>query len=218
MFDRIAAHYDQLNRVISLGLDRRWRRALCRAVLEVSARPVQRVLDLATGTGDVALALREEGVGQVVGVDPSVKMLRVAAGKHALPLVCGVGEQLPLASDSVDASVIAFGIRNVRDRARTLSELRRVTRPGGAVAVLELSQPAGGGLVARAARLHMTRVVPLLGRAISRGAAYAYLPQSIARFPAPEEFAAAMGEAGLQAVQVRPLTFGAASLFVARSP
>lgn len=224
MFDTIAARYDLLNRMTSLGLDRRWRKRL---VASLELEPGARVLDLATGTADVALAiLAGEPAGQVVGVDPSAQMLAVGREKvraanltRAIDLREGDACALPFEADSFDAVTIAFGIRNVSDRPRALAEMARVVRPRGRVAVLELTEPEGG-LIGRAARLHVHRIVPALGAWLSRGRgggeAYRYLERSIAAFPPPADFAAMMAENGLEVLRVRPLSFGTVHLFVAQ--
>ena len=222
MFDTIAARYDLLNRMTSFGLDRRWRK---RMVASLGLVPGSRVLDLATGTADVALAiLADEPAGHVVGVDPSTHMLAVGRDKvraarlaHAIDLREGDACALPFERDSFDAVTIAFGIRNVPDRPRALAEMARVVRPGGRIAVLELTEPRGG-LIGRAARLHVHRIVPALGSWLSRGRgdAYRYLEKSIAAFPPPEDFAAMMTASGLEVLQVCPLSFGAVHLFVAQ--
>ncbi len=219
MFDGIARRYDLLNRVMSLGQDQRWRRALVRALALADG---DRVLDVATGTGDVAAAILDaQPNASVVGLDQSAAMLASARGKLArfaerLTLVEGDAQALPFADDSFASACIAFGIRNVPDRERALAEMARVVRPGGRVAVLELTEPSGGGLSALA-RLHVHRVVPLLGRLLSGAEEYAYLQRSIAAFPPPEVFAATIARVGLREVAVTRFSFGAVSLFVARA-
>jgi demethylmenaquinone methyltransferase/2-methoxy-6-polyprenyl-1,4-benzoquinol methylase len=218
MFDAIAARYDLLNRVLSLGLDQRWRR---KAVRALALKPGATVLDLATGTGDLAIAIAEGHDARVTGIDPSEGMLAVgrrkvrAAGLEGrVELRAGDAERLDLADRSVDAISMAFGIRNVPDRARALREMARVTRPGGRIAILELCEPRGG-LMGRLARLHIHTLVPAVGGAISGAAEYRYLQGSIAAFPPPDEFAARMRAEGLRVLEVTPLTFGVACLFVA---
>jgi demethylmenaquinone methyltransferase/2-methoxy-6-polyprenyl-1,4-benzoquinol methylase len=222
MFDGIAARYDLLNRLISLGMDKLWRRALVSAAAPPDGFAAGRVLDVATGTADVAIALaRRYDALRVTGLDPSPGMLAVGAeklGAHGLrervELVEGDGQALPFDDAHFDAVTIAFGIRNVPDRALALREMARVTRPGGRVAVLELAEPRGG-LTAPAARLYVHRVVPILGRLLSGRAAYEYLQASIGAFPPAAEFAALMQSACGAPVQVRRFPFGAAHLYVA---
>jgi demethylmenaquinone methyltransferase/2-methoxy-6-polyprenyl-1,4-benzoquinol methylase len=223
MFDRIAARYDRMNRLLSFGLDKRWRRHLLDALGDV--RPGDAVLDVATGTADVALAIAaRHPEAQVVGLDPSEGMLEVGERKIAradltgrVRLVVGDGEALPFGPGEFAATTIAFGIRNVPDRLRALGEFRRVTRPGGHVVILELSEPRRG-VWAPLARFHVHRVVPWLGSVLSGAREYRYLQESIAAFPTPEAFAALMGEAGLEVIEVRRETLGTAHLYVGRVP
>lgn len=221
MFDRIAGRYDAVNRVLSLGLDKRWRRRTVKA-LQLPPGGHPRVLDVATGTGDLAIDIARAVPGaRVVGLDPSKQMLAVAEQKLAkrglaerISLVVGDAQALPYDACSMDAATIAFGIRNVPDRAAGLRELARVVRPGGRVAVLELGEPRGAFL-GRAARFHTNVVVPKLGALLSGKREYAYLQRSIAAFPPREEFAQLMQRCGLHVVEVVPLTFGACTLYVA---
>ena len=219
MFDRIARRYDFVNRVLSLGLDKGWRRRTVKA-LQLGERP--RVLDIATGTGDLAIDIARSCAGAIVfGLDPSTKMLAIAGDKLArrgltdrVSLVVGDAQQLPYRSCEMDAATIAFGIRNVPDRLAALREMARVVRPGGRIAVLELGEPRTG-LLGRIARIHTRHVVPRLGALLSGAREYAYLQKSIAAFPPAEEFAQLMVQAGLHVIEVRPLTFGSCTLYVA---
>lgn len=222
MFDAIAARYDRLNRILSLGLDRRWRRQTVKALaLEKGAR----VLDLATGTADLALALAGQSEQtRIVGSDPSENMLAIGDQKVA---AAGLGQRVHLElgdaqaiehpDDSFDACCMAFGIRNVPDRAKALREMARVVRPGGRVAILELAEPERG-LLALGARFYIRVVVPFVGGWLSGAKEYRYLQKSIQAFPAPERFAGIMRSAGLEVLEVRPLTFGVVTLYVARVP
>ena len=222
MFDRIAHRYDLLNRILSLGMDHRWRRALVKSLDLGSCGPAPHVLDLATGTADVALAVAKAyPTARLVGVDPSPNMLdhgRVKARERNLDgrveLMVGDAQALPFADDNFDAACISFGIRNVPDRALGLREMRRVVRPGGVVSVLELGEPTG--VMGPFARFYVHRVVPKVGAWLSGAREYDYLQKSIAAFPAPEAFAAMMREAGLQAVTVRRFNFGGTNLYVGR--
>lgn len=215
MFDRIAARYDRLNRVMSLGMDAGWRRAL------VGALPSGEILDVATGTADVALALAKRDLDTLVyGLDPSVGMLEhgrekvEAAGfSDRIELVEGDAQQMPFADDRFDGACISFGIRNVPDRAAGLREMRRVTRPGGPVAILELTEPRGG-LMAPFARFHVRHLVPRLGAWLSNDKEYRYLQASIAAFPPAEAFVAEMAAAGLRDIEVKRMSFGAVHLFI----
>lgn len=224
MFDAIAPRYDLLNRLVSLGLDQGWRRALVRAVApgpEV-ARPV--LLDLATGTADVAVALgRAYPRAQVVGVDPSRRMLAVGAEKlrragldGRVGLLEGDAQALPLPDGAVDGITIAFGIRNVPDRARAAAEMARVARPGAPLAILELGEPRRG-LLRPFARFHVHTVVPTVGAWLSGAGEYRYLARSIAAFPAPEAFLVLLARAGWKDPRVTRLGFDAAHLYVGRA-
>lgn len=219
MFDNIAERYDLLNRVISFGVDQRWRRKTV-AALELPANG--RALDLATGTADLAIRIARTHPGvQVVGLDPSTGMLEVGRKKVArlaendrIELVVGDAQSLPFEDASFDGITIAFGIRNVPDRVAALREMARVVRPGGRVAVLELSEPRRG-ILGPMARFHVHHVVPFVGGIISGSREYRYLQTSIAAFPPPEAFAATMREAGLDVLRIEPLTFGVCCLYVA---
>ncbi len=219
MFDRIAPRYDLLNRLTSFGLDQGWRR---RTVRSLGIGAGSHVLDLATGTADLALMLREyEHGARITGLDPSEGMLALgrekiaaAGAADAIVLESGSAEELPHPDDSFDAVMMAFGIRNVPDRVRALREMGRVTRPGGRIAILELTTPEGN-LLAPLARLHLALVVPLLGRLLSGAEEYRYLRDSIGAFPRPAEFAETMRSAGLSIVECRGFTFGSATLFLA---
>src|SRR5262249_51172778 len=177
------------------------------------------VLDLATGTGDLALMIaREHPSARILAIDPSRGMLDVAAGKVAaasgrIELRVGDAQALDLPDQSVDAVTMAFGIRNVPDRPKALREMARVTKPGGKVAILELSEPRRGALAALA-RFHIHTIVPRVGGALSGKKEYRYLQRSIAAFPPPEDFVAMMEEAGLRDVSALPLSFGVVHLFV----
>ncbi len=220
MFDGVAPRYDLLNRLMSLGSDGRWRR---RAAHALALAPGSRVLDLATGTGDLAFALLDAHSDcQVTAVDPSEGMLAIAEQKSAkrgdgerLTLVTGDAQQLDFQDHSFDALTMAFGIRNVPDRARALGEIVRVVKPGGRIAILELSEPRGS-LLASPARFWKRRVVPRLGALLSGAEEYSYLERSIAEFPAPEEFSRLMEMSGLDVLAVTPMSFGAVHLFLAR--
>lgn len=218
MFDRIAARYDLLNRLLSLGRDGAWRRALVRA-LELC--PGDRMLDVAVGTGDVALAALEANPGIVaVGVDPALAMLRLGAGKlraragaAVWHLAGGDACRLPFRAGAFAGVTIAFGIRNVPDRLAALTEMARVTRPGGRVGVLELQVPDHGPLQPLA-RAWVRWVVPLAGRVLSSAEEYRYLRRSMEAFPSPREFSSLMEQAGLTRVTARPLEAGAVRLYV----
>jgi demethylmenaquinone methyltransferase / 2-methoxy-6-polyprenyl-1,4-benzoquinol methylase len=217
MFDAIAPRYDLLNRIISLGLDQSWRR---KTVAALALPAGGTALDLATGTGDLALMIaRTYPDATVIATDPSRGMLDVAVEKgrplgQRLRFTVGDAQAIDLPDASVDGVSMAFGIRNVEDRPRALREMARVTRDGGRVSILELSEPRQGVLAALA-RFHIHQVVPRLGGALSSSSVYAYLERSIAAFPPPEVFAATMAEAGLRVLEVVPMSLGVVCLFVA---
>jgi demethylmenaquinone methyltransferase/2-methoxy-6-polyprenyl-1,4-benzoquinol methylase len=220
MFDRIAHRYDLLNRVLSLGIDQRWRRRAVRA-LALGPGP-RRVLDLATGTADLALLIaRSHPEVRVIGLDPAVRMLeegrtkiREAGFRDRIELLPGDAEHLPFPDDHFDGVTIAFGIRNVPDRARALREMARVTRPGGRVAVLELSEP-GDGVLGRVARFHVHTLVPWVGGLLSGASEYRYLQRSIAAFPSADAFARLVESSGLRMVRIDPMILGVCHLYVA---
>jgi demethylmenaquinone methyltransferase / 2-methoxy-6-polyprenyl-1,4-benzoquinol methylase len=200
MFDRIAPVYDAMNRVMTAGLDLRWRRIAATAVV----RPGDRVLDAACGTGDLALAAAGAGASEVVGVDFSPRMLERARRKApAIEWVQGDMLELPFADSSFDAATVGFGVRNVADLERGLLELRRVLRPGGRLAVLEITTPRGP--LRPFFNLWFERLVPLIGRALPGGRAYTYLPASVRRFPPAEELAGLLARCGFDDVRFRLL-------------
>jgi demethylmenaquinone methyltransferase/2-methoxy-6-polyprenyl-1,4-benzoquinol methylase len=197
MFDRIAPVYDAMNRVMTAGLDLRWRRLAARAVV----RPGGRVLDACCGTGDLALAAEREG-GVVTGLDFSPRMLERAQRKSSsIEWVEGDLLALPFADGTFDAATVGFGVRNVVDLDRALAELRRVLQPGGRLAILEITQPRG--VLKPFFSLWFDRVVPLLGRVLPGGSAYTYLPASVRRFPGAEDLTAALERAGFGDVGFR---------------
>jgi demethylmenaquinone methyltransferase/2-methoxy-6-polyprenyl-1,4-benzoquinol methylase len=220
MFDRIAGRYDLLNRLMSMGIDQSWRR---KTVAAMQLPRGARVLDLATGTGDLALMIaRLHPDVHVVGSDPSARMLEVGLKKlrrsgvaERVALEIGDAQALSYPDDSFDACCIAFGIRNVPHRGAALAEMARVTKPSGRVVILELGEPSVGWL-SPIARFHVRKVIPRLGAALSGSREYKYLQESIAAFPPASEFAEQMRGCGLNVLEVRPLTFGACTLFVAQ--
>jgi demethylmenaquinone methyltransferase/2-methoxy-6-polyprenyl-1,4-benzoquinol methylase len=211
MFDRIAPVYDAMNRVATVGLDGRWRRETVRAVVTPGAR----VLDAACGTGDLAREAAAVGA-RVTGLDFSREMLARARRKAPeLDWVEGDLLALPFANGSFDAATIGFGLRNAADLEAALQELRRVLRPGGRLAVLDLTRPAGPLRVFYA--LWFDRLLPALGRVLPGGAAYTYLPASVRRFPGPGELASAIEAAGFERVRHRLFAGGIVALHVAET-
>jgi len=220
MFNAISPKYDALNRILSAGIDQSWRRKTLR---EIRATGALNLLDVATGTADLALALAKGIPGsRVVGVDISAGMLEVGRSKvrardleGRVRLDLGDGEQLPYEESSFDAVTVAFGVRNFENLEQGLRDMRRVLQPGGTLAVLEFSQPTAWPL--RSLYLfYFKNILPRIGRMVSKDAsAYTYLPNSVQAFPYGEAFAAKLREAGFKSVRVRPLTFGIASLYLA---
>jgi demethylmenaquinone methyltransferase/2-methoxy-6-polyprenyl-1,4-benzoquinol methylase len=200
MFDRIAPVYDGMNRVMTAGLDVRWRRLAAAAAV----RPGDRVLDGACGTGDLALADLAAGAGSVVGLDFAPRMLERARRKSpAVEWVQGDLLALPFEDGSFDAATVGFGIRNVADLERGLRELRRVLRPGGRLVLLEITTPRGA--LRPFFALWFDVLVPLAGKVLPGGRAYAYLPASVRRFPPAEELAESLRGAGFADVRFRLL-------------
>jgi demethylmenaquinone methyltransferase/2-methoxy-6-polyprenyl-1,4-benzoquinol methylase len=197
MFDRIAGVYDRMNAVMTAGLDRRWR---ARAADLAQVRPGSRALDVATGTGDLALELSRRGA-EVTGLDFSPEMLRIARQKGpGLRWTAGSALALPFRDDEFDAATVGFGARNFGDLDRGLAEMARVVRPGGRVVVLEITTPRRPPL-SWFFSLWFDRLVPLLGRLAGDPDAYGYLPSSVRRFPDPEGLGARLAAAGLHDVR-----------------
>jgi demethylmenaquinone methyltransferase/2-methoxy-6-polyprenyl-1,4-benzoquinol methylase len=209
MFDRIAPVYDAMNRTMTAGLDRRWRRKTADAVV----RPGDAVLDACCGTGDLAIACARAG-GRVTGLDFSERMLERARRKAPeLDWVSGDLLALPFADASFDAGTVGFGVRNVDDLERALAELRRVLRGGGRLGILEITRPHG--ILAPFYRFWFDAVVPLLGKLLPGGSAYTYLPASVRRFPGPEELAQLIGRAGFADVRFRTFAGGIVAVHTA---
>jgi demethylmenaquinone methyltransferase/2-methoxy-6-polyprenyl-1,4-benzoquinol methylase len=219
IFSAIAGRYDLLNRLFSFGIDVKWRREM---VSEVTPDDGQPVLDLATGTADVALTLEKRVPGKrlIVGTDFSLPMLQTAADKinrkraQRIRLAVGDALALPLKKDTFSAVTIAFGLRNLTNREAGLREMIRVLRPGGSVLVLEFSK-MDRPVIGPVFRFYFHRMIPFLGGVISGiPAAYRYLPDSVNAFPNPVQIRKEMLDAGLVSVKYRPLTFGIAYLYV----
>lgn len=222
MFDAIAGRYDLLNRVLSAGLDQRWRAAAI-ATLALSGR--ERVLDVCAGTADVSIGVASAlpGAARVVGVDFAAAMLakgqeKIGAAELGprVQLIRGDAMGLPVASASVDAVTVAFGIRNVQDTGAALAEIYRVLRPGGRLAILEFGLPGAPGL-RQLYQWYFLRVLPRVGRLVSRhGGAYSYLPQSVGAFPWGDDFTCLLSDAGFVEAKHSPLTLGVVYLYTAR--
>ena len=209
MFDRISPVYDAMNRTMTLGLDQRWRRATVAAVV----RPGDRVLDACCGTGDLAVAALAGGRDRH---RPRLLRADARAGARASRTRSSgcraTREQLPFEDASFDAATVGFGVRNLDDLERGLAELRRVLRPGGRVAILEITKPSG--LLAPFYRLWFDGFVPLLGKVLPGGAAYTYLPASVRRFPGPDELAGLLRGAGFEDVRWRTFAGGIVALHI----
>jgi demethylmenaquinone methyltransferase / 2-methoxy-6-polyprenyl-1,4-benzoquinol methylase len=223
MFDAIADRYDLLNHLLSAGIDRRWR---THAIRSLRLTGSERVLDLCTGTADLAIAAARArpAAARIVGVDFAGAMLRVGHDKlrreqlgDRVALVRGDATRIPVADAAVDAVTIAFGIRNVDQVALACREMRRVLRRGGRLAILEFAVPTTPG-VSAVYLWYLHQVLPRIGRAVSRhNAAYGYLPASIGAFSTPDEFVLLLREAGFSDISTNRLTFGSVILYTALS-
>ena len=220
MFDAIAPRYDLLNHLLSAGIDKRWRARMIRS-LELTGR--ETLVDVCTGTGDVALAARAAGAARVLGVDFAGAMLRLGVTKvqgagqdDRVTLVRGDAMRLPVAANVADAVTVAFGIRNVEQPEVACREMARALRPGGRLAILEFGTPRVPGLRSLY-QWYFRSVLPLLGRMISgHNAAYSYLPASVGAFPPPDVFCETLRRAGFNNVRAVPLTFGIVYLYMGR--
>jgi demethylmenaquinone methyltransferase / 2-methoxy-6-polyprenyl-1,4-benzoquinol methylase len=220
MFDAIAPRYDLLNHVLSAGLDRRWRN---QAVDALGLQDRARIVDLCTGTADLAIAavgrLRN---ARVLGVDFSNEMLKRGFVKirsggldRAISLVRGDAAQIPVSDASCDGVTIGFGIRNVAEPDKALQEIARILRPGGRLAILEFGQPRIPG-IRTLYDWYFRCLLPLIGKMVSRhDSAYSYLPASVGTFPPPAEFCRRIAATQFSEVQAVPLTFGIVYLYTA---
>lgn len=222
MFDRIAYRYDRLNRVLSVGLDQRWR---SRAIRELALTDREDVLDMCTGTADLAIKAVTAPRGRarsVIGVDFAGEMLKLGLVKvrHGglggrVHLVQGDATRIPLPDASFDAAMVAFGIRNVADYAEAIREFVRVLKPGGRLAVLEFGKPQLPG-IKQGYEWYFKYVLPVIGRMGSKHTeAYSYLPASVDQFPAPDAFAALLMRHGFADVRTVSLTLGTVYLYIA---
>lgn len=224
MFAQIAPRYDLLNHLLSLNIDKRWRAQTLR---RLNLTPGVPVLDVCTGTGDLALAIsRKLGKGtEVIGTDFCPQMLAIAKKKHskALPehdklhFLEADTQKLPFEDNYFQCVSVAFGLRNVNDTRKGLQEMVRVTRPGGTVAVLEFSKPTMIGLK-QLYNTYFHYVLPRVGQTMAKNnrAAYEYLPQSVQQFPSGEALAAIMRQAGLVNIEIQPMTLGVVTLYLGR--
>lgn len=223
MFNSIAPRYDLLNRLLSLGIDRKWRRF---AVKQIKFAESGKILDVATGTADVALEIAASTPGSVTitGVDFSPQMVELGKEKvkrsqfaDRISLQVAPCEAIPFSENSFDSATIAFGIRNVVDRSCGLKEILRVLKPGGKIVILEFSNPQSK-IFKALYNFYFLRILPVVGGLISNFSAYKYLPDSVLEFPSREEFKRIMTEAGFKTVTHKDLTFGIATVYTGEKP
>jgi demethylmenaquinone methyltransferase/2-methoxy-6-polyprenyl-1,4-benzoquinol methylase len=217
MFDRIVPKYDLMNHVMTGGMDFRWRKMLAKQAYELDERKSKRVLDVATGTGDVAFEIRKAGVSEVVGLDVSTGMIEEARRKatargDGLTFVVGDGMNLPFEDGSFDAVTISFGLRNMPDYVESVREMARVLKPGGKLVCLEMTpfrRPFLGPLF----KLYFEQIVPIIGWIVSRDyKAYKYLPDSVRAFPPADALVDIFHAAGLENVKYQLLGFGTVAM------
>jgi demethylmenaquinone methyltransferase/2-methoxy-6-polyprenyl-1,4-benzoquinol methylase len=218
MFDNISEKYDFLNHFLSLGIDRGWRKKVRRSLAKIHPKTI---LDVATGTGDLAIELAKLGNVNITGIDISRGMLDrgvVKIGKLGLnekiTLQQADSENLPFADNTFDAVSVAFGVRNFEDLKKGMGEMHRVLRSGGYLAVLEFSKP-GNKIVGFLYWFYFRNIVPFIGRVFSKSSnAYTYLPESVSKFPEGAAFVAIANECGFKNVELKKLTFGISTLYV----
>ena len=221
MFDRISPHYDALNHGLSLNIDKVWRRKTAKAVAKSQPKTI---LDLATGTADLAIALAKHNPeAHIVGMDISEKMLEIGKEKvkvqkleSQINLQFGDAASLPFEDNSFDVVTVAFGVRNFEDLGKGLSEIHRVLKPCGQAFILEFSMPEQFP-IKQLYRLYFKEILPKIGRVVSKDAnAYTYLPESVERFPRPNDFLRDLTQHGLENGRIRRLAFGIATLYCTR--
>ncbi len=223
MFAQIAPRYDLMNHLLSLGVDITWRR---RAVKNLNLSGKLPILDCCTGTGDLALMLSEQVAGrvEVIGTDFCQPMLDLADQKRRrkttnprVRFMQADTQNLPFDSEAFQVVTVAFGLRNVQDTSHGLQEISRVCCEGGQICILEFSQPTLPGL-RQAYQLYFNQVLPRVGQKLAKNNrdAYDYLPQSVSQFPSGDALVALMNSAGIRDVEITPLTFGVASLYIGR--
>lgn len=227
MFDEIASTYDLANRVLSMGIDKQWRRKGCDKAYEILAKKeVEQITDVACGTGDLLIFWREYAkkhkvkVGRYVGIDPSVKMLEVARAKiDFAEFKEGKAQALPVEDASTEIISISYGIRNVVDRVEALQEFYRALKPGGLVVILEFTKQEKSGLVSKIVDFGMKKVLPKIGGLISKNyAAYQYLPDSIEEFLTTEMLAKELESVGLTMRYTKSFSMGISTLLIAQKP
>ncbi|MCS6820073.1 MAG: bifunctional demethylmenaquinone methyltransferase/2-methoxy-6-polyprenyl-1,4-benzoquinol methylase UbiE [Chitinophagales bacterium] len=222
MFDNIAPRYDFLNHLLSLGIDKKWRKKAVDYINEIKPATV---LDVATGTGDFALEVVRTGASTIIGYDLSENMLAYGRQKvsraglsNVIRFIKGDSENMPFPDNNFDAVTVGFGVRNFEYLERGLAEIFRVLRPGGRLAILEVSLPRNP-LIRMFYNLYFSYVLPLIGRIFSRDVrAYTYLPESVKAFPQGVAFVQILQAAGFVHVKWEPLTFGTCALYTAEKP
>lgn len=219
MFDDISPRYDFLNHFLSFGIDFLWRKKL---VQLLSTRKPVSVLDVATGTGDLALSIATAGIGKITGIDIAERMLEIGRIKitqrgldEVITLQCADAETLPFPDNTFDAITVAFGVRNFENLENGLIEMKRVLRPGGMILILEFSHPSSFPIKQLYA-FYSHYVIPVIGRLISGNSqAYNYLPESVKAFPSGKDFLAILSGVGLKNQRVHSLSAGIASIYMA---
>lgn len=219
MFDTISGKYDGLNRVISFGIDIKWRKKVVQIVKDTNP---ETILDIATGTGDLAINLAQTGAGKIIGLDISSGMLEVGKKKVAekkledtIEMVLGDSENLPFEDNTFDAITVAFGVRNFENLEKGLSEILRVLRPGGCFVILETSVPTKPPYK-QGYNLYTRHVLPVIGKVFSKDrSAYKYLSESASVFPHGEKLNNILSKIGFIKVQNHPQTLGVATIYVA---
>ena len=220
MFDRISPKYDALNHLLSLNIDKVWRRKVAKAVAKSAPKTI---LDLATGTADLAITMAKHNPqARIIGLDISEKMLEIGKSKikkqnleNQIELRFGDAANLPFEDDTFDVATVAFGVRNFEDLGRGLSEIHRVLKPNGEVVILEFSMPEEFP-IKQLYRLYFKHILPWMGRIVSKDEkAYSYLPESVEQFPKPTEFQQNLDQYGLKNCLVKQLSFGIAMVYLA---
>ncbi len=227
MFDDIASTYDLANRVLTMGIDIKWRKTACQKAYDIlDKKELEQITDVACGTGDLLLFWKEFAnkngvdVKSYVGVDPSVKMLEIARKKIDFATFKeGKAQELPVEDNSTEIISISYGIRNVVDRVEALQEFYRALKPGGIVVILEFTKQDRSGLIDRVVDFGMKKVLPLVGGLISKNyAAYKYLPDSIEEFLTTDMLANELKSAGFNMVFTKSFTMGISTLLIAQKP
>jgi demethylmenaquinone methyltransferase / 2-methoxy-6-polyprenyl-1,4-benzoquinol methylase len=218
MFDSIAWRYDFLNHFLSFGIDHLWRKKAISIISATHKNP--RILDVATGTGDLAIAAMKLDPDQIIGIDISQKMLEIGKEKiikkklsHKVSLIPGDSENIAFPDKSFEVAMVAFGVRNFSDPVKGLTEMNRILTPGGMIMVLEFSKPSGFPF-RQIFNFYFLNILPLFGRLFSRDRnAYRYLPETVMKFPDNEEFIKLLSIAGFFSIRQKKLTFGVASIY-----